>query len=177
MNHRFHTICHTIIRSARQRPNSPLKNSHENPRYRVAYSSGVGNRMISGKKLTYINKTKLHIDKVKINKYFWLNIMNEAFERSGWLKFLTEEDLSFLKRFLLASGSLKGVAGQYGISYPTVRIRLDRLIAKVEAADRVESGDDYERLLRAMCAEGKYDARTLRQLLDAYERVQEGAES
>lgn len=103
--------------------------------------------------------------------------MNDALHRSTWLKFLSDEDLSFLKRFLLASGSLKEVARQYGISYPTVRIRLDRLIAKVEAADGVESGDDYERLLRAMCAEGRFDARTLRQLLDGYEREKEGAES
>jgi hypothetical protein len=39
---------------------------------------------------------------------------------------LTEEDLAFLKRFLMTSGSLKELAGAYGISYPTVRLRLDR---------------------------------------------------
>ena len=45
-----------------------------------------------------------------------------------WLDFLEEEDLSFIKRFVMASGSLKELAGAYGISYPTVRLRLDRLI-------------------------------------------------
>ena len=34
----------------------------------------------------------------------------------------------FIKKFLLASGSLKEVAGLYGVTYPTVRLRLDRLI-------------------------------------------------
>src|SRR2546430_7511402 len=36
---------------------------------------------------------------------------------------LSEEDLGFLKRFLLAGGTLKDLAAQYGISYPTVRLR------------------------------------------------------
>src|SRR5262249_30844996 len=41
-----------------------------------------------------------------------------------WVDLLSEEDLAFLKRFLLASGTLKDLASQYGISYPTVRLRL-----------------------------------------------------
>ena len=47
-----------------------------------------------------------------------------------WIADLDEQDLTFVKRFLLASGSLKEVAAQYGVSYPTVRLRLDRLIQK-----------------------------------------------
>ena len=43
-----------------------------------------------------------------------------------WMADLDEEDAAFIKRFLLASGSLKEVAGQYGVTYPTVRLRLDR---------------------------------------------------
>ena len=38
-----------------------------------------------------------------------------------WMTDLEEEDWAFAKRFLLASGSLKEVAAQYGVSYPTVR--------------------------------------------------------
>ena len=41
-----------------------------------------------------------------------------------WLANLEEEDVAFIKRFLLASGSLKEIAAQYGVSYPTVRLRL-----------------------------------------------------
>jgi hypothetical protein len=48
-----------------------------------------------------------------------------------WFEHLSEEDLAFVKRFLLASGSLKELAEAYGISYPTVRLRLDRLIEKI----------------------------------------------
>ena len=40
-----------------------------------------------------------------------------------WLASLDEEDVSFIKKFVLASGSLKEVAGIYGVTYPTVRLR------------------------------------------------------
>ena len=53
-----------------------------------------------------------------------------------WLGALAEEDLVFLKRFLLASGSLKRLAAEYGVSYPTIRVRLDRLIDASEPPAR-----------------------------------------
>ena len=49
----------------------------------------------------------------------------------GWMAELEDEDLAFVKKFLLASGSLNEVASVYGVSYPTVRLRLDRLIQKI----------------------------------------------
>jgi hypothetical protein len=87
---------------------------------------------------------------------------------SGWLDFLSDEDLAFIKRLVLASGSLKEVAAEYGISYPTVRLRLDRLIAKITVTDNQDARSDFERLLRAQHAEGRIDADTLKALLDAY---------
>ena len=48
-----------------------------------------------------------------------------------WMTGLEEEDAVFLKKFVLASGSLKEVAGEYGVTYPTVRLRLDRVIQKI----------------------------------------------
>ena len=56
-----------------------------------------------------------------------------------WIADLDEQDLTFVKRFLLASGSLKEVAAQYGVSYPTVRLRLDRLIQKIRLSDTAEA--------------------------------------
>ena len=62
--------------------------------------------------------------------------MNDSMQqRPAWLAHLAEEDFHFLRRFLLCSGSLKDLAAEYGVSYPTVRARLDRLIAKVRAAE------------------------------------------
>ena len=45
---------------------------------------------------------------------------------------LPPEDQEFILSLLKASGSLKELAARYGISYPTVRNRLDSLIEKVE---------------------------------------------
>jgi hypothetical protein len=45
----------------------------------------------------------------------------------------------------------------YGISYPTVRLRLDRLIEKVKLLDRREVTSPFERVLRMQHAEGKID--------------------
>ncbi|TMK96150.1 MAG: DUF2089 domain-containing protein, partial [Actinobacteria bacterium] len=67
-----------------------------------------------------------------------------------WLEHLSEEDLAFLKRFLLASGTLKELARQYGISYPTVRLRLDRLIDRVKLIDEQSGADPFELRLRSL---------------------------
>lgn len=85
-----------------------------------------------------------------------------------WTDNLSDEDLAFLKRFVLASGSLKELAASYGISYPTVRLRLDRLIEKIKIWDSQEITDDFERLLRAVYTEGRIDMETLKQLLTAH---------
>jgi hypothetical protein len=97
-----------------------------------------------------------------------LNVSNN----SRWTEFLSEEDVAFVKRFLLTSGSLKDLATAYGVTYPTVRLRLDRLIEKVKAIDSQDQADDYERLLRGLFAEGRIDETTFRLLLSTYQKQQ-----
>lgn len=46
---------------------------------------------------------------------------------------LNSEDQQFALAFVLRSGSLKEMARLYGVSYPTVRNRLDELIARLGA--------------------------------------------
>jgi hypothetical protein len=48
---------------------------------------------------------------------------------------LPEEDLRFVIAFVRSSGSLKEMAARDGVSYPTVRNRLDAIIARMEALD------------------------------------------
>ena len=86
---------------------------------------------------------------------------------TNWWDGLSEEDLAFIRRFVLASGSLKEMAEIYGISYPTVRLRLDRLIEKIKllTSDAVES--EFERILRIEYAQGKLDLGTMKRLLKA----------
>src|SRR5262245_21229899 len=90
-----------------------------------------------------------------------------------WIELLDEEDLAFLKRFVLASGSLKELAQAYGISYPTVRLRLDRLIAKIEVFDSQMPMSQFERTLRGLHVDGKIDLATLKTLLAAHRQESE----
>lgn len=92
-----------------------------------------------------------------------------------WIEFLEDEDLAFLKRFLLASGSLKELAEAYGISYPTVRLRLDRLIAKIEIFDSQRPMTDFERTLRGYHVDGKIDLPTLKALISAHRKEMENS--
>ncbi len=82
-----------------------------------------------------------------------------------WATALDAEDWQFLKRFLLSSGSLKALAEAYGISYPTVRGRLDRLIAKVRVAEDPQIRDPFERKLRMLVADGRLPTDVARELL------------
>lgn len=89
-------------------------------------------------------------------------------QRKIWLDYLSEEDLAFIKRFVLASGSLKELAQAYGITYPTVRLRLDRLIAKIRVVEDQQITSAFERTVKALHAEGKIDIHTLKALLAAH---------
>jgi len=105
----------------------------------------------------YINKKKVNID--FIQNYIHLDFnkpMDEPkLKPKRWIDFLEDEDLSFIKRFVLFSGSLKDLATAYDVSYPTVRLRLDRLIAKIKVYDDNEIQDEFERHLRAALRRGK----------------------
>jgi len=50
---------------------------------------------------------------------------------------LTPEDQVFALRFLQNSGNLKDMAKLYGVSYPTVRNRLDALIEQLGPLEKV----------------------------------------
>lgn len=93
---------------------------------------------------------------------------NEPTNVRAWLEHLADEDLAFIKRFVLASGSLKELAGAYGISYPTVRLRLDRLIEKIRLVDNQEIASEFERVLRLQYAEGKIEVGAVKALLAAH---------
>jgi len=99
--------------------------------------------------------------------------MNTTPGNDNWISLLKDEDLAFIKRFVLASGSLKAMAKAYGITYPTIRLRLDRLIAKIKVYDDQQIVSPFERLVRAKYAEGKIDMDTLKSLFSAHQREME----
>jgi len=95
-------------------------------------------------------------------------------EIPAWIAELNQEDWQFIRRFILASGSLKELATNYSVSYPTVRARLDRLIAKVQAAEEYASSDPLERRIRLMVADGEIAAATATELLTEYRSAKKG---
>jgi hypothetical protein len=93
-----------------------------------------------------------------------------------WLEALDAEDHQFLKRFVLSSGSLKALCDEYGVSYPTLRARLDRLIAKVSAAENPKVTDSFQRKLHVLVADGKLSATLGRELWNAHRAAAEERE-
>ena len=89
----------------------------------------------------------------------------------AWISVLGDDDLLFLKRFLLASGSLKQLAEVYGVSYPTIRGRLDRLIDRVNAVEATATGDSFERLVETLVEQGVMVSGTARTLLHSHKRI------
>ena len=89
-----------------------------------------------------------------------------------WMAELEEEDMAFIRRFLLASGSLKEVAGEYGVSYPTVRLRLDRLIQKIRLADD-RAADPYVALIKRLAVSEKIDFDAAKLLISEYRKTKE----
>ena len=87
-----------------------------------------------------------------------------------WMSGLDDEDLAFIKRFMLASGSLKEVARQYGVSYPTVRLRLDRLIQKIRIGEETAQ-EPYIALIKRLAVEDRIDVDTAKTLIGEYKKL------
>lgn len=87
-----------------------------------------------------------------------------------WMVNLDDEDVSFAKKFLLASGSLKEIATQYGVTYPTVRLRLDKLIQKIQISEDV-SNEPYIAVIKRLAVNEKLDFDTAKILISEYKKV------
>lgn len=90
-----------------------------------------------------------------------------------WLADLEDEDAAFIKKFVLASGSLKEVAALYGVSYPTVRLRLDRLIQKIKISETAEA-DPYVSLVKRLAVDDRLDFDTAKILIGEYRKTKGG---
>lgn len=87
-----------------------------------------------------------------------------------WMEHLDDEDLNFIKKFVLASGSLKEVANLYGVTYPTVRLRLDKLIQKINL-QKDQNTDSYISLIKKLALDDKVDFETAKFLITEYKKV------
>ena len=92
----------------------------------------------------------------------------------AWLSDLDAEDINFIKKFILASGSLKEIAEIYGVSYPTVRLRLDRLIQKIQISEN-EKEDPFIGLMKRLALSEKVDLDVAKTIINAYRETKEEA--
>lgn len=90
-----------------------------------------------------------------------------------WLANLDDEDLSFIKNFILCSGSLKEIAKVYGVTYPTVRLRLDRLIQKIQISEDTTS-EPFISLIKRLAVNEKLDFDTAKIIISEYKKTKKG---
>jgi len=81
---------------------------------------------------------------------------------------LSDDDLEFMRQFLLASGSLKELAKLYEISYPTIRLRLNKLIQLIELNSQQTNVSPLELEIQAQVIRGNIDKKSATQILKAY---------
>ena len=89
-----------------------------------------------------------------------------------WMANFEDEDITFIKKFLQASGSLKEIARQYDVTYPTVRLRLDKLIQKIQISEDI-SNDVYVALIKRLAVNDKIDFDTAKVLISQYKKMRE----
>jgi hypothetical protein len=124
---------------------------------------------------------------VKKNKFYSKNInyiniydkiiMRRKMEKTNnisWLESLSVEDADFIKSFVLASGSLKQLAVEYKVSYPTLRLRLDRLIQKINLLEK--SNDTFITTIKSLALDDKITIDVARELIQKYRSSKEKGE-
>lgn len=88
----------------------------------------------------------------------------------NWILNLEAEDINFIKKFVLYSGSLKELAKDYDITYPTIRIRLDKLIEKIKNCNPNET-DTYIEKIKVLALENKIDIEIAKTLIIEYKNT------
>lgn len=86
-----------------------------------------------------------------------------------WIEKLEAEDLMFIKNFVLASGSLKEIAKEYDVTYPTVRLRLDNLIEKIRINDELDN-EPYVALIKKFAVDEKINFEKAKKLISEYKK-------
>ena len=81
---------------------------------------------------------------------------------------MPEEDLDFILQFVLESGSLKEMARLHGVSYPTIRASLDRVIVSLRERMQGRAPDPLTDLLADLLERGEIKATTARSIRSVY---------
>jgi hypothetical protein len=79
---------------------------------------------------------------------------------------LPREDLDLIAELVLKSGSLKDLAAAYGVSYPTIRGRVDRVIGRLQQAVNGRTPDPVSELLASLVERGEMSVGAARAVRD-----------
>jgi hypothetical protein len=86
---------------------------------------------------------------------------------------LPREDLDLITELVLRSGSLKDLAAVYGVSYPTIRNRLDRVIERLKGAVDGRRPDPLSELLADLIERGELSPSAARAVRDVARKMVE----
>ncbi|GFZ77568.1 hypothetical protein GCM10010978_18850 [Compostibacillus humi] len=86
-----------------------------------------------------------------------------------WVLALETEDMEFIKNFVLKSGSLKEIATLYGVSYPTVRLKLDRLIEKIKINDAADN-EEFIKFIKKLSIEDRISVEDAKLIIEKYKQ-------
>ncbi|MBS0190721.1 MAG: DUF2089 family protein [Phycisphaerales bacterium] len=91
---------------------------------------------------------------------------------------LPREDQDLIVQLVLHSGSLKDLAAAYGVSYPTIRIRVDRVIERLRVIVAGRKDEGVRGLLARLVEQGEVSeqaARAIEEAVDMETGAQERA--
>jgi hypothetical protein len=91
-------------------------------------------------------------------------------KRSHPLWSLNDSDLELVMHLVLTSGSLKELAQIYGVSYPTIRSRLDQLIKRLRDVLEERESDAMIGLLDELVAKGEVTASAAQAIVEIHRR-------
>ncbi len=84
-----------------------------------------------------------------------------------WILSLDKESVEFIRKFIINSGSLKNISKIYGVSYPTVRTKLDTLIKKIELNSNTEDLE-FVNMIKNLVIDERLSLETAKMIIDKY---------
>lgn len=87
----------------------------------------------------------------------------------NWILSLDGEDVEFIKKFVMNSGSLKEIAKIYDVSYPTVRIKLDRLIEKIKLNDAADN-EEFIKFIKQLTIDDRINIEEAKLIIEKYKK-------
>lgn len=85
-----------------------------------------------------------------------------------WFLELEREDQEFIKQLVKSSGSLKELAKIYKVSYPTVRVRLDKIIQRIGLIEQ-QKESSFETKIMEMVINDELSLHLAKKIIENYQ--------